>query len=190
MTLFVGITNYFFDVEDYQDPIKIDILDELDFRIDPNFNKYMSIGISQDHAIDDIGRFPFYPQKEYKYFTVKSSSFDFRTINETDNIFGTVQLHMDGKYTKIERRNYKIEELIGDLGGIIEILVLIGTFIVGKFSDKLYTSDMITDLYFIKPQFSNHKREDAFKRVMPKSKHRIEETKWNLTDIMKNTNNF
>ena len=167
---------------------QIDILDELDFRIDPNFSKYMSIDISQDHAIDDIGRFPFYPQKEYKYFSVKDSTLDFRTINETDNIFGTIQLHMNGKYTKIERTNYKIEELIGDLGGIIEILLLVGTFMVGKFSDKFYTSDMITDLYFIKSKISTNVRHEMLeKKIIPKRNNKIEETKLDFLNKEDNT---
>ena len=140
-----------FDVEDFNDPIKIDILDDLGFTIDPNLAKYFNIRISQDQAVDDIGRYPFYPKKEYKYYSVQGTSRDHKTINTTTNMFAAVSLRLSSKYTKIERRNYKIEELISELGGVIEILVLVGAFIVGKFSDKLYTSDVIRDMYFVKP---------------------------------------
>ena len=127
MTVHFGITSYFFDIEDYEDPLKIFIDDDIYLFAEPDYKKEYFVRIKQDEAIDDLGMHPFSSTKEYSYYSIGSSRYDFKRI-QTDNIFADFRIELDSKYTKTERRVYKFEELFGDIGGTIGILTLIGSF--------------------------------------------------------------
>ena len=178
LTVHFGITSYFFDIEDYEDPLKIFIDDDIYLFAEPNYKKEYFVRIKQDEAIDDLGMLPFSSTKEYSYYSIGSSRYDFKRI-QTDNIFADFRIELDSKYTKTERRVYKFEELFGDIGGTIGILTLIGSLLVGMFSEKLYISDTIRDIYYVN-KGSNSTDESSYfdNKITPlESKQLSEETK-------------
>ena len=148
LTVHFGITSYFFDIEDYEDPLKIFIDDDIYLFAEPDYKKEYFVRIKQDQAIDDLDILSFSSIKEYIYYSIGSSRYDFRRIH-ADNIFADLNIELDSKYTKTERKVYKFEELFGDIGGTIGILTLIGSLFVGVFSEKLYISDTICDIYYV-----------------------------------------
>ena len=63
-------------------------------------------------------------------------------------MFVGFRCELDSKYAKTERRIYKFKELFEEIDGTIRIMILIGSWLIGMFSEKLYISETISDIYF------------------------------------------
>jgi hypothetical protein len=49
----------------------------------------------------------------------------------------------------IERRVKSFGDLLADLGGFIDILLIIGAFMVGSCVEKLFNADIISNIYTV-----------------------------------------
>jgi hypothetical protein len=59
----------------------------------------------------------------------------------------TVYVRMDPKYFVYNRKVYSILEALGDVGGLYQMLFLIGLLIVSFFSKRLFVSSILKEIY-------------------------------------------
>ncbi len=67
--------------------------------------------------------------------------------DETANSFATIYLRMDAEYFEYKRDAYTFLEFLGDVGGLQSALILAGYIIVSFFTQRLYFSSIMKQLY-------------------------------------------
>ncbi len=64
-----------------------------------------------------------------------------------EEIYALVLFKFEFDYDIYRRRVYTVGELLSDLGGIQQSLFTIGAILVGIFSEKMFYSQIISDIY-------------------------------------------
>lgn len=171
-----GISDYYFDSKDYIDPIKVNLASNFEISILSDFTKEMFINIRKNEAIDYTRPWSFSNPVEYNYFSVGSESVDM--FVPTDDVFASVIFALDSESLSLERKVFSISDLLAMLGGMKEILMMIGGFFVGMFQNQIYLGSLMNKLYLV----DNGQRKFTFQGQSRKfndrsSSIRIEEEK-------------
>ena len=69
-------------------------------------------------------------------------------------------MRSDRLFDKYERQVYDILTFLGDIGGLTEALISIGTLIVGFFTQKMFMSKIVRKIYHIR-KYDNIEHESA-----------------------------
>lgn len=59
-------------------------------------------------------------------------------------------IRMDARYLIFNRQVYSVLEYLGDIGGLQQMLYLIGLMIITYFSQRLFSSSVMTEMYQVK----------------------------------------
>ena len=59
-------------------------------------------------------------------------------------------LRIDNNYDIYERKIYSVMELLGDIGGLQGSLYMIGLFVIGFFSRRLFISAIMKNIYQVR----------------------------------------
>jgi hypothetical protein len=188
----MAISNFFFDVLEYDDPINITLDNEFQYPLVPGFLVEKHIRIRANTVIDYTNFWYEFAPKEYTYYSVGSVQDRFQP--ETNGEVFRVVLKMDYSYTYIERKIYTVYDMLGQVGGFMGLVISVAAVIVGIFSDKIYTMTLLS--YFYKAEnepyddektaknnqvqdYSLHlPRNETIKRIVPEySKEKDEEQK-------------
>ena len=70
-------------------------------------------------------------------------------IEDTDLQIVSVYFRLDANYDNYYRRVYSIGDLLGQTGGLYSSVLMIGGFIVGIFSERLFVSSILHKIYQI-----------------------------------------
>ncbi len=70
--------------------------------------------------------------------------------NYRGTTYVSVQIRLDTYQDTYNRQVYGIMELIGDIGGVQEVLVLIGSMLVGMVAERLLHAEMMKQIYHSK----------------------------------------
>jgi len=66
-----------------------------------------------------------------------------------DKVFAAFYFRADSHTREYRRQNYSVLEYLGDVGGLIDVLAVIGLALTTFFTSKLLVADIIKQLYTI-----------------------------------------
>jgi hypothetical protein len=102
---------------------------------------------------------------------VEDEYFQVVNIRQYDDIYSdkdgyvvAVYLRSDRMFDKYERQVYDTLTFLGDIGGLTEALISIGTLIVGFFTQKMFMSKIVRKIYHIRKYDSIESEKVALKR--------------------------
>ena len=145
----MAIDNTYFDFSNYDDPIQ-HYLDETFFwDLLPGFRKKTDIFVRQNEVslIDDLVQLG--QSNETEFYQVINYREQLELEDASDLEFLSVFIRFDAFYDVYERRVYSIGDLLGQLGGVYESLMLSGALLVGVFSERLFISSILHKIYQI-----------------------------------------
>ena len=142
------MTDFYFDASDYNDPIKVNLVNDFEYFPASEFTKEITIKVRKNQAKDYNNPYLFSSSNDHLFYSVGNVLTDFY-VQDTDNKVITFRIELDSKYTEIERRVYTIGDMFSQIGGLAEILTTIAILIVGSFTSKLYISSLISSLYLV-----------------------------------------
>lgn len=87
---------------------------------------------------------------EDSYFQVVNIKQYEDIYSDKDGYIVAVYLRSDRMFDKYERQVYDILTFLGDIGGLTEALISIGSLIVGFFTQKLFMSKIVRKIYHIR----------------------------------------
>lgn len=102
--------------------------------------------------------------------------YEIQTIREqimaeaSDGQILSVYLRLDPQYDLYERRVYSFGELLGQIGGLYQIMIFAGVLAVGIFSERLYVSSIIRKIYQTDAIRDKQVAQEA-RKVAPKTQH-------------------
>ena len=116
--------------------------------------------------IDDYVQYGQSTQKTF--YQVEHTKEQIELESSTGQI-ASIYFRFDYEYSIYERRIYSLGELLGQIGGLFQIILMVGVTIVSLFSEKLFVSSIIRKIYQI-----DDTREDVVRNIsklkMKKSK--------------------
>eukprot|EP00347_Sterkiella_histriomuscorum_P017330 403349798 len=156
----IAIVNQYFDANNYTQPIQKFIDDAMYFEMEPNVWKGSNIYIQQNQAQYQDKLLSFSDDKAVFYSTVNFREYqDSQAPN--DPVIATYYIRLDNQYEVYERRVYGISDLLGDIGGFKESLIMIGMLMVGFVQEKLFVSSILKHIYQIESSKAINSDEDS-----------------------------
>ena len=144
----LGLSNFYFDGDDYDDPIKPIIDDKLTFTFIPGLRKEVTIFMKINEATDNYDYAPFSSPRHYTYY--ENDRYIEQIVQRDslrDKILLRVKIMLDEKSTKIERSVYSFNDMIGQVGGSVGFIVFIGSMIASVYTSTAYFCSLVSEFY-------------------------------------------
>ena len=165
-----AVSRYYFDSNDYENPLKVNLLTGDRWSLLPGYTRYVNLLLKKYTASDFTNLFYSINPSTYEYYTVDHSSQDLY-VQEADKDYLRVILSVDSDYTEIERRVYTLFDWFGEIGGIIGLFTLLTGLLVGMFSENIYINTLLSNLYFVS---SDKDTEKLSSKVAPDTISKID----------------
>ena len=142
----VFLIDQYLDLDSYDEPIKTYINDKYDYYGISGLMNEARFYIQQneaklnDHYLEYLNN-----DETEKFISIGKSDSLLRNSQETD-VFKATFLKSEGNLI-YERNVYTLLNLIGDLGGIFEILFIFGTVLTSTFNSKMFYYSVLSSLY-------------------------------------------
>lgn len=156
------LTQYHFDTEDYENPKKASLHNEVAFPLMSGFTVHKHIKLKVNKATDYKNFFWTYEPDEYTFYSVEEGSSSL-THQTEPGVFFRIFLELDSSYTHIERRSYNIYDVFAQVGGVMGILVAICTILITYVSSRLFIMSMLSKFYTLHD--TNHKNEPDLEEI-------------------------
>ena len=148
-----AVSDYYFDSSDYSSPQKININDNLSYKMASGFTKNIKLRIRRNDVSDTTSPFFYATSNDYSFFSFGEASQD---ISSSDpNAVLAVSVVLDNKYQTNSRQVYTLGDLFGQIGGMDSILTSIGGILVGVLSTKIYMASLLSTFYQVNKQESS-----------------------------------
>ena len=116
-----GISDYYFDSNDYSNPVKININTNNVFYLTSSLSKYVVIKIRRNDVTDTTNPSPFASSSSYSFFSIGETFQDYYT-EKADGVVFDLTFSLDDKYQTIERTVFTFGDMLGKIGGMDSIL--------------------------------------------------------------------
>lgn len=153
----LAVANSYFDIEDYSNPVHYYYDDELRWKLVPGYklSKYVQLQHNMVNLQDSP--IPFSPTTSYEFYSSDKiiEKFEYEEAGSTygDEVF-EIRFRLDTKNHIYERKVFSFSDMLGLIGGVMEVLTIGGAFIVGAFSQKMYTAALLNKLYQVESDIS------------------------------------
>ena len=147
-----SIVNAFFDYDEYdKDPIRHFVDDRFDYKFIQNQHKFVNVYVRENEVELKDNVFRLTPSgQEDSFLSVRRVTQDLRDRGFEEELI-TIRFEKDYDFDSYERETFSILELFGTLGGLAEILTIVGGLFVGIFANRYFNYSIITSLYQIDP---------------------------------------
>ena len=142
----LGITNFYFDVEDYESPIKALFVNDFDVAFLPGYTVEKHLKVKINRVTDYTNLWHGFSPKEYLFYSI-DSSFD---VIEPENGSGDLvrfKLVLDNEFNIIERKVYTVYDMLGQVGGLMGLAISVGSLLAGMFSNNVYIMTLLSYFY-------------------------------------------
>ena len=139
--------NSYFDFNDYDNPVKRFIDDQLFFTVDSKQSKQANVYVMKAQTELEDELFQLGQKTKMDFATVQNIREYSSILDESDPAMVVIYIRYDSKYTIYARQVYSILQLLGDIGGLQEMLYLIGLLSVSFFARKQFISSVIKEIY-------------------------------------------
>ncbi|TNV83870.1 hypothetical protein FGO68_gene6300 [Halteria grandinella] len=149
--------NSYFDFTDYGKPVKQFIDDSLFFQLESKRQKRANLMVMKAETELEDQLFQIGQQEESSFTMVNNIRTYDDTVDDSEGLLITVFLRYDNKYFSYNRQVYSILEYLGDIGGLQQMLYLIGLMLISYFTRRLFVSNLLTEMYQVKHDRGLHK---------------------------------
>ena len=179
----IVFTNYYFDVKEYENPLKISRQNDYFFSLIPGIYHEKILKIQANEAEDWTSYIQSVFSENYQYLQAGDIKEDMRA-QQGSGVF-TINFELDQNYINIERRAYTFLDVLGQVGGFMGFLIPAFGFIIAILSDKVYWTTLLNTFYDIEIL----DEVKPFRRVQPEL-NAIANKSTNLNDIYNRQNEF
>ena len=142
----------YFDFDDYKNPIKTYLLDDMYMYLNPGSYAWLDTYVQVNEADMSDNRIYGEPYKVEKFYGISQKYF--KTINQylgrNPKSIAAITFVNDPQTIKYERQVYSLFEMFGFLGGLYDFLLFIGFCITHTFQDKILYNSIFSDLYQVR----------------------------------------
>ena len=151
----VAFSEYYFDSNDYSNPIKINVNIDNFVGLMASYDKIVKLKLKRNELVDNKYILPFFPSNKYTYFSFGKISTDL-TFEDSDagEIF-QLKIDLDTNYQSVSRTVFTLGDMFGMIGGMDSILYIIALLFVRIFSSKIYIISLISSFYFVRSEQEN-----------------------------------
>ena len=138
-TITLALVNTYFDLEDYSNPVKSYLDDRINVAITSGFTKTILLFAQSRNSIknDDYLSFWGDPTND-RFVGLESYIQDIDSESSNDNALISFIFKLDPVQQQYTRGVYNFLQFSGDLGGVFQVLEIIGGIVVGIFAQKLF----------------------------------------------------
>ncbi|CAI2384742.1 unnamed protein product [Moneuplotes crassus] len=167
--VYLNLGAKYFNFDDYDNPIKGALDNRIFYKLVPNLKKLVRLYVRKSTVSLSDSIFPFGQEEEKSFYSIGSSRLGWENHgSSTDATLVEFELSQDLVVDSFERRVYTFLDLSGQLGGVFEIMLLVGGFLVNYFPSRLYNYSIFNHLYSTEAR--KYKKTIKIK-VLPRSKY-------------------
>ena len=155
----VALTDYYFDSNDYENPIQMNPSANLEYVPIGTMKKTLNIKLMKNSVKDTYNYFPYTDSKDYEFFSLGERYIDISNQNITGE-FMVINFMLDSKYQVIQRRVFSLLDLIGQIGGVNQIVLVLLSFVMNIFIYKVYIETLLSNFYQLDTE-SSHKKSNS-----------------------------
>jgi len=122
MLFIFGVSNYYFDVTDYELPIKVVVEDDFVFPMIQGTQVEKAMKLKENKADDYTSLYYHSGKTEYTYYSVENVVDRSSTI-KSSGIAVEINLRQDFRSTFIERKVYTFYDMLSQIGGVIGLII-------------------------------------------------------------------
>ena len=153
--LYLSIENRYFDFDDYDDPVKAYVTDRESYKPPTSFHKRVTLFLRKNEYSlhDDLVQYR--DHQEGSFYSIGSKEVDIEEL--TDDTVMTIQIVQDSVVDQYQRSVFTFMEMIGQLGGLYEVLTLLASFLISGIVQKFFTMSILRNLFYVEcnPQDEN-----------------------------------
>ena len=148
----MALVNSYFDFDDYDDPIKTYLDDRFKFPLTSQFQKSITVYVQQNEVELKDNIFQYSPDGDKKSFvSLERVDQTFSNYDSSDSLLMSITFVKDYNYNAYERKVFSLLDVFGNIGGVFEILKIIGGILVGSFAERFFNYSIISNLYQVDP---------------------------------------
>lgn len=148
----------FVDFHDYETPFKSAIVNDHRY-IDVKFTKNVDFFFQRVTLTHDEG--VFFPQTQtFSEIGFSSKNQDFYTRNENESTLLSINIYSDNKIQNTQRVYMRLQDLLAKMGGIMQSLLVLGSFLVNFEYSLLLKNTMLNALYSFKKPKKKYPKND------------------------------
>jgi len=139
-----------FDFNDYEKPVKTFLDNSLFSHFSRNISKYYNMYIQKRtySALDSIFQF-FNSEQQHEFVGVDRTSLDASDLDPTHSSILILKFVLDNYERNYERQVYSLLAFTGDIGGVFQILEVLGALLVFVFTKNLFMYRILSQMYQI-----------------------------------------
>ena len=145
MVVSFGITDYFFDTDDYTSPLKVNFRNDINFNPASGLNKLINVKIRSNIVADQPSPYPFSDSRSYEFYSINEITNDI-VLSQNGQIL-KMTFSLDNQYFQMSRSVYNLTDMVGQVGGFGGMLISIFSLVVGVISTKIYQQSIMSDIY-------------------------------------------
>jgi hypothetical protein len=166
----MAFTNTYFDFKNFTEPIQTYLDGQFFWDLMPGFRKKTDIYYKKNEASLTDSLVQVIGSSDHEFFQIQNSR-EQTEIEGSDLQFASVYLRFDSEFDQYDRRVYSFGDLLGQVGGIYESMLIIGMLFVGIFSERLFISSILNKIYQI-DLLREQEIQDVKNKVTPEDKGR------------------
>lgn len=139
--------NAYFDSDDFENPVKQFIDSRRYFPVQFHTKHGADVYITRTYASLDDSIVPFMSSKNMSFYSVNNINYFTADPNRFGYSLTQINIRIDYEFDLYERSVYTIMDLLSDIGGIQNSLLIIGLLIVGLANEKLFFASLIREIY-------------------------------------------
>ena len=142
----LGVTNFYFDVEDYDSPVKALFTNDYEVAFLPGYTIEKTLKVRVNKVTDYTNLWYDFSPKEYLFYSIDSSN----DVIEPENGSGDLvrfKLVLDNEFNIIERKVYTVYDMLGQVGGLMGLAISVGSLLAGTFSNNVYVMTLLSYFY-------------------------------------------
>ena len=157
-SMFVGfaIADYYFDIDDYSSPLKVNARNDITFIPTSGFTKVVNVKVRTNIVEDHPSPYPFSNSHSYEYYSVGEIVREV-ALSQNGQIL-QITFTLDNEYLQMSRSVYSLADMVGQVGGFGGMLISIFSFVVGVISTKVYQQSIMSEIYQVNSNEDNSKR--------------------------------
>jgi hypothetical protein len=158
-----ALLNAFYNFEDYSSPITT----YLESFNDVSLVKGVAQAFQKEILINEVKsqNYLFYSDspKTETFYSLDASISKLNNYEASNKPYIEAIFSLSNRYDVYERNVYTIFDMLGQLGGVFEILFILGSYVVPFISRKMFYNSLISDLYYVEEEDREAKDSNGIK---------------------------
>jgi hypothetical protein len=160
----MAVGNSYFDMNNYTQPASIYLDGQFFWDMMPGFRKKTDIFVKRNSAELSDDFIQLGQNKEIEFYQIENYR-EQTELEGSDLQFASVYISYDPYHDEYNRKVYSVGDLLGQVGGIYEFMLVSGMLLVSIFSERLFVSAILNKIYQI-----DKARDEEIKAMKNKNK--------------------